>query len=920
MLEILYHREKLTNYAPFAIIRAMQIKLSSRFRRSIEKIIHLLPVLAAPFVLLSPVWAAGRALFWGTSGLQFTPWWHLAWESLRAGEFPVWNLLAGMGSPLLANYQSALLYPPVWGLLLLDAVGGLPALAWGQALYLALHLGWAGVGMVLVARQAGMGRLAQAVSGLAFGLSGWLAARGQFLSMEAATAWLPWVLLAVMKLRWERGAIIRLGVVVAMQLLAGHAQTAWYSLSLAGVWVVWNGARNAYSQFSHPLIDNGTLHFGRSARPDRFLLPDSDASLPESLRQSNILSGKENLSNLSKIHDDLPAQIPARHLFAALGKLWLAFTLAIGLAVIFAAGQLLPTAEYLLESPRASQVDYDQAMTYSFWPWRLIGLAAPDFFGNPAHGDYWGYAAFWEDAVYIGLLPLLLAGRAILQRGKSRAAKSWVWLLLGVIIVSFILAMGWNTPIFPWLYRHVPTFDMFKAPARWSLWAVFALAFLAGMGVENWRRPEGRGLYWTRLATAGAGAVTLGGALAWFALADSIEAYQLATMVSATCLAGMWGLGTGVLALTAPPNGHSCKSEAQGLKPIYEPSTMSLRGRTLPEAISRRVGRLLRRQKAPPRNDRTPKLLGRIWYAGVTVWVMLDLIVAGWGLNPGIELDFFRGQAATAARVEQLAADGRLYLSRQDEESLKFERYFTFQGFEPAGGWDDLRATLLPDLFLMDGIASVNQFDPLVPARYARWMDMLESTDSATREAMLRLMSVGVIEQMDSDSPEGVRFSAFDGMPRLRWFSAAQSAAGGEKAWAQVISALAGTPGASNLERVVILEDAAIPQATTPGEAALTLVEETNHRLVIQVEADAPGWLFVADVWYPGWLAWVDGAPAPVLKADYLFRAVAVPAGMHTVTLAYRPTWFYVGMAASLLGLGAVISLSVKRRSLPARG
>ena len=37
-------------------------------------------------------------------------------------------------------------------------------------------------------------------------------------------------------------------------------------------------------------------------------------------------------------------------------------------------------------------------------------------------------------------------------------------------------------PVFPWLYRNVPSFDMFQSPARFSLWAVFSLALLAGIG------------------------------------------------------------------------------------------------------------------------------------------------------------------------------------------------------------------------------------------------------------------------------------------------------------------------------------------------------------------------------------------------------------------------------------------------------
>ena len=100
------------------------------------------------------------------------------------------------------------------------------------------------------------------------------------------------------------------------------------------------------------------------------------------------------------------------------------------------------------------------------------------------------------------------------KRGNQKALT---WFLLVVMVVSFLFALGQNTPVFPWLYRHVPTFDMFQAPARYTIWAVFALALLAGLGVEGWRRPEGRWLYWSRLGTMGMFAVSFGAPF-WYEL------------------------------------------------------------------------------------------------------------------------------------------------------------------------------------------------------------------------------------------------------------------------------------------------------------------------------------------------------------------------------------------------------------------
>ena len=298
-----------------------------------------------------------------------------------------------------------------------------------------------------------------------------------------------------------------------------------------------------------------------------------------------------------------------------------------------------------------SDIAFDAAMTNSFWPWRFLGLIAPDFFGSPVTGDFWGYASYWEDAIYIGLLPFLLAMgvliRSLFQRksGLNELDKTNLWspsrslviFLLILIIVSFLLALGKNTPVFPWLYKNVPTFDMFKSPTRFSIWAVFSLALLAGFGIERWKRPTGRVLYWTRLSVAGAFAVTLGAGISWWLFHD-IPDFHI-SFVRATALAGFWGVGAGVLSLLAPEK---------------------------PNIKDRNV--------AP-------------WGFAVIVWVLFDLIVAGSGLNPGVELDFYTHVPPNERELKSHVGDGRLFLLSEDEYSLTYDRFFVFNSFDSDNDW-----------------------------------------------------------------------------------------------------------------------------------------------------------------------------------------------------------------------------------------
>ena len=68
--------------------------------------------------------------------------------------------------------------------------------------------------------------------------------------------------------------------------------------------------------------------------------------------------------------------------------------------------------------------------------------------------------------------------------------------------------------------------------------------------------------------------------------------------------------------------------------------------------------------------------------------------------------------------------------------------------------------------------------------------------------------------------------------------------------------------------------------------------------------------LFLADLAYPGWKAYVDGQETQIYRADYLFRSVFVPAGTHSVEFVYRPRSFRLGLLITLLATaGGVVAL-----------
>jgi hypothetical protein len=86
-----------------------------------------------------------------------------------------------------------------------------------------------------------------------------------------------------------------------------------------------------------------------------------------------------------------------------------------------------------------------------------------------------------------------------------------------------------------------------------------------------------------------------------------------------------------------------------------------------------------------------------------------------------------------------------------------------------------------------------------------------------------------------------------------------------------------------------------------PAKGGARVVDDGVNSVSVAVESSGPGWLVLLDGWFPGWEAALDGKPVPLRRADYAFRAVAVPAGKSLVRFDYRPKSVRLGLLLALL-------------------
>jgi hypothetical protein len=133
---------------------------------------------------------------------------------------------------------------------------------------------------------------------------------------------------------------------------------------------------------------------------------------------------------------------------------------------------------------------------------------------------------------------------------------------------------------------------------------------------------------------------------------------------------------------------------------------------------------------------------------------------------------------------------------------------------------------------------------------------------------------------------DGVRLYRNPDAPERAYFSSCVARVEGlEEAFERLVAE-------DDLSLVVVeSEEASEPSPDCGGEAVVEITTFESHEVEISVVAESEGVLVLADTWYPGWVAELDGQPVEILRADVAFRGVRVAAGEHSVRFLYEPFW-----------------------------
>ncbi len=385
-----------------------------------------IPVAAMLMVVLgafSAAWATGRVFYEVDTVKQYAPFLEYAAASLRGGTLPLWNPYLGTGFPFFAEGQTGVLHPINLPFLMAGAVDAL--LVWGPVLRALL----AALAAYLLARALGVSPASSAVSGLAYGLGSFVVAQQHHVNHGNTAPALPLCLagfemaMRAQTCRRRVGWLLATALAFTTALLATHPQL---TLIVAVGLLLYVGGSLALSRWT-PRMDGwrGRIRTGAWA-----------------------LGG------------------------------------GVGIAVVaggLGAIQMVPLVELIGESGRADAIDATEATKFAIPPLGLVQLIFPGVFGGPE--EYWFSGNAWETAIYLGLVPLVLALLAL-----RRPCRTTV-LFAVLALAATLYAQGSQSPIPIWdAVSGLPGFDRARAPGRFSMLSVLALAIMAGIGLDAVRR------------------------------------------------------------------------------------------------------------------------------------------------------------------------------------------------------------------------------------------------------------------------------------------------------------------------------------------------------------------------------------------------------------------------------------------------
>ncbi len=553
---------------------------------------------------------------------------------------------------------------------------------------------------------------------------------------------------------------------------------------------------------------------------------------------------------------------------------------------------------------RSMRVDFvtGEKMLWSMQYNDLVSIAVPFFSDLSMYVmNYWSRQS-WLENYYAGVTVLALAGLSGLFR-KRNARLGCHWLLA---ILGLGMALGSHSLIYVSFYKFFPLLNFVRYPIRFFYIFSFAVACLAGFGLEGLSKKDELKNWAVRLI--GIGLIVLLVAVLWLTLSfDSI-----------------------VLKLFESAKNHF----SELLKYYYtEADFMDSITATLNNAKRSLI--FLSFSLAAFFAALTLKVRRAVLVSFIGVLALLDLS-GGNVVEPAVK----------GSLIETLSPNLKVILKDQDTKLFRISaspQTAREQNFHDAAGfvaqWQDQKERLVSSFMMVYGLYDFMGYDSVILREVDNVQKIFAKLKLSDPKHLVefqgyrfesRIMDLLNVKYVASPNPRLTGPLKLVRKSTVSHLYLNQSYL--PRAFLVQNAVIAKTAGES-LEKImskdfdplktVYLEESppALSSGRTPpvperlekmsGGVTISKYSAELVRMTAEVGLEAP-WLFFSDAYYPGWVAEVDGKPTKIYKANYAFRAIRLSPGNHEIVWRYDPILFKVGSAITLATLFALMVYYLK--------
>jgi len=567
------------------------------------------------------------------------------------------------------------------------------------------------------------------------------------------------------------------------------------------------------------------------------------------------------------------------------------YSFAIGIGVGIGAVYWLPMVYLQAFTVRSGGLDFASATNGSLPPTHFLTLLFPNLFGTAIDQNYWGYFLgginHLESGMYIGLLPLTLAGFSLTKYKSPHVAA-----LLGVGGLTGLLAIGRFTPLYLAFFYLVPGFSAFRIPARSLILLCFALSMLAGLGFSALEK-ERKNIapFWTALGIS----TSLFWLFTWVLQSQIISlgnmiaqwAYEQANWNHSRPL--QYSLDLVAQIARQLPNNF--------LEPaiIFLIASMVVMGLKNKPSVSLQLLLVL-------------VVIDLFWFN----WRYLPLQTSNDIINP--EQQKLLSYLPPSPNQGRIYAEGNLmpinggtlfnFSDVQSGGSIAFRYYWEFINF-------DFTTPLINK-----NKQTINYF----PAFNNHALRLLNTTIAFTlnpiQEEGWQLVGKHpvLINQNDGTQHmvEAYVSKNSTAMPRVWVVHDTVVITDDLKALNYIYQ-----PDFNPANQAVLSEPMSLDKMGTFNVRATSLITMEQYipnSMSLQVTTNSAGLLVLSEVFAPGWTAIVDQQELPIVRVNYILRGIYLPAGSHTVELYYWPPGLTLGFGiTSITLLFALLGLYIEK-------